>query len=153
MSSSPGIKCAAHRHPPLFKDHHCTVLSPHFLPGPDFFSIMQSSNIQNLCPVYWNTHLTPIQKNHWLNPSPTTIYAITCLPRPFFPLLSAMNGDTKKLAAKLGLIRRFKPSGLFKGKLTSHFPPSGCSCDCSPGAPHFAYTLHFGLVKIPTIDK
>ena len=30
-----------------------------------------------------------------------------------------MNGDTKKLATKLGLVRRYKPSGLFKGKLTS----------------------------------
>ena len=30
-----------------------------------------------------------------------------------------MNGDTKKIAAKLGLIRRVKPSGLFKGQSTS----------------------------------
>ena len=30
-----------------------------------------------------------------------------------------MNGDTEKLASKLGLVRRYKPSGLFKGKLTS----------------------------------
>ena len=64
MKFKKHIKCTAHHHPPLFKDHHSTVLSPRFLPGPDFFGIMQSSNIRNLCPMYRTTHLTPIQQNH-----------------------------------------------------------------------------------------
>ena len=63
-NSKKHIKCTAHHHPPLFKDHRSTVLSPRFLPGPDFFGIMQSSNIRNLCPMYRTTHLTPIQQNH-----------------------------------------------------------------------------------------
>ena len=40
----------------------------------------------------------------------------------FLRLFAKMNGITKAFATTIGLVRQFKPSGLFKGKSTT-FPP------------------------------